>query len=358
MKQRCLMIGAGGMARGWIQNFWTPFQDRMEFAGLVDVNRAVLDEMGDFLGLPATARFTDVREAFAQAEADFCCIVTPPQFHQQAVELACAQGMDILSEKPISDTWEGCRAIYQAVRQAGVKMMVTQNYRYNPTILTLKKAVAELGAVNYVVGRYSQDYRVRGSWGAAFRHELPHSLIVEGGVHHFDQIRNLSDANCRFVTGFEWHPGQKRGDNAKWKGSDSFDGEPCCLFVMEMENGSFAHYEGNNLETGKLNGWHHEYYRVECEGGVAILDSDLVVRVDKRGPNNLVISHEVTLETPRFPGHLQMPAQFLDWREGGPIPPTAIEDNMQSSALTFAAIKASETRCAVDVQQMVREATA
>ncbi|HYN90220.1 MAG TPA: Gfo/Idh/MocA family oxidoreductase, partial [Ardenticatenaceae bacterium] len=210
-KKRCLMIGAGGMARGWIQNFWTPFRDRMEFGGLVDINPAVLQESGDWLGLPVEARFTDVRAAFEQVEADFCCIVTPPAFHEEAVELACARGMDILSEKPIADTWEACCRIHEAVQAAGVKMMVTQNFRYTTRIATLKKAVGELGAVNYAVARYASDYRERNSWGK-FRHEIPHALLVEGGIHHLDQLRNLCDADCLTVTGFDWHPGHVRQD--------------------------------------------------------------------------------------------------------------------------------------------------
>jgi predicted dehydrogenase len=79
----------------------------------------------------------------------------------------------------------------------------------------------------------------------------PHTLLVEGGIHHLDQIRNLTSSNCQTITGYEWHPGQQRGDNTKFAGSDSFDGEPCSLYVMQMDNGSFAQYEGNNLEVGR-----------------------------------------------------------------------------------------------------------
>jgi predicted dehydrogenase len=355
-KKRCLMVGVGGMANVWLRQFWQPFRGRMEFAALVDVNPETLNNAGEFLGVPATARFTSTREAFEKADADFCCIVTPPAFHQEAVELACARKMDILSEKPIADTWQACCDIYRAVNSAGIKMLVTQNYRYNVNILTLKKAIGELGAVNYVVGRYASDYRVRNSWGK-FRHEIPHTLLVEGGIHHLDQVRNLTSANCLTITGYEWHPGQVRGDNAKFKGSDSFDGEPCSLYVMQMDNGSFAQYEGNNLEVGKTNSWHQEFYRAECEGGAAILDKDQVVRIEERGENGTLKVREVPNENPQWTGHTMMPAQFLDWIDGGPTPPTALQDNIQSNAMMFAAIEASTQKKVVDVQAMVKEAT-
>lgn len=347
------MVGVGGMARSWLSRFFAPFDDRMEFAGFVDISRDALNAANENFHLPESALFTDMEAAFAQVEADFCCIVTPPAFHRQAVELACARKLDILSEKPIADTWDDCRAIYQAVQNAGIKMQVTQNYRYNVNILTLKKAVAELGAVNYVVGRYAQDYRVRNSWGK-FRHEIPHTLLVEGGIHHLDQIRNLSGQDCKTISGYEWHPGQVHGDNAKFKGSDSFDGEPCALFVMRMSGGAFASYEGNNLATGKVNGWHEEYYRVECEGGAAVLDKDNIVRIEERGENRGLKVREVSNERPLHIGHEMMPAQFLDWLEGSAPPPTALQDNIKSNAMMFAAIEASATGQTVDVEAMVR----
>src|SRR5829696_10154315 len=153
MSQRywCLMLGAGAMGSRWIRDVWQPFRDRMEFAGLVDPNPSALHEAGDWLGLPPAARFADAREAFAAVDADYRCIVTPPKHHQEAVELASDRGMDTLSETLIADTLEACGAIARAVKVAGVRMMMTQNYRYTRCILTLKQTVSELDAVSYAM---------------------------------------------------------------------------------------------------------------------------------------------------------------------------------------------------------------
>jgi predicted dehydrogenase len=351
-KRKCLMVGVGGMASQWISDFWALQKDRMEFSGLVDVNREALEKKGSQLGLPPSALFTSTQEAFATAEADFVCIVTPPQFHRQAVELAVERKLPILSEKPISATWEDTVAIYKTVQAANVKMLVTQNYRYTTRILTLKKAVAELGQVNYAVGRYTSDYRMRGSWGAEFRHTMPHSLLVEGGIHHFDQIRNLTGGDVETISGYEWHPGFVRGAQNAYAGGESFDGEPCALFVMQMHNGSFAQYEGNNLESGITNSWHSEFYRVEGEAGAAVLDRDHIVRLHTR-ENGQLVTREVAPVTTRFEGHRMLPQQFLDWLEGGETPPTALEDNIKSNATLFAAIEAATQNKVVNVREML-----
>jgi len=67
--------------------------------------------------------------------------------------------MDILSETLIVDTPEACGAIARAVKAAGVRMMMTQNYRYTRCILTLKQTVSELGAVSYAMARYVSKSR-------------------------------------------------------------------------------------------------------------------------------------------------------------------------------------------------------
>ena len=233
-------------------------------------------------------------------------------------------------------------------------MMVTQNYRYMPRMLTLKKAVLSLGPVNYAVARYAADYRKYLSWGAEFRHTMAHSLMVEASIHHFDQLRNLTGANAATVSGLEWNPGAARA----YAGSESFKGESNGLFVLRMTNGSGATYEGNNLATGKTNTWHSEYYRVECEGGVAVLDNDDVVRIEERGGDGALKVREVPREQTQFAGHTAIGAQFLDWLDGGPAPATVLADNLQSNAIMHAAIDAAAAGTVVDVQAKVAEALA
>lgn len=348
------MIGAGGMAHGWIHDFWPPFSDRAEIVAVVDVNAEALRAAGEFLGLDASRLFTDMEPAFEKVEADFCCIVTPPAFHARAVELACARGMDILTEKPIADTWESCCAIYEAVKAAGVKMMVTQNYRFEPRIVTLKKAIAELGQVNYVVSRYASDWRVRAEgW---YLHKAPHPVLVDCAIHHFDQIRNLCGADCHTISGYSYNPGTVRGALDAFKGGEAFDGDSVALFTLRMKGGTFAQYEGSNISAGKSNTWHEEYYRVECEGGAAVLDSDNRVLIEERSGQASTV-RELPQEDMKWMRHQAIVCQFLDWLDGGAVPVTVLDDNIRSNALMLAAVEASTAGAVVDVDARVRALT-
>ncbi|MBM3239625.1 Gfo/Idh/MocA family oxidoreductase [Candidatus Poribacteria bacterium] len=338
-KKSCLMIGAGGMAGAWIRHFFPNFKDRMEIVGLVEIRPEVLKEQGDFLGLAESQRFHDMNDAFGKVEVDFCTIVIPPASHRQAAVGAAEQGMDILSEKPIADTWEDCLTIYQAVQKAGVKMQVVQNYRFTPRILTIKKMIedGQIGKPNYIMSRFASDYRRRGAWGM-FRHEIPHSLLVEGAVHHFDQIRNLAGADCQTISGWEWNPGHS-----------SFDGECCGTYVMRMTNNLFAHYEGNCLEPGWQNSWHTEYYRIEGDEAAVLVDNDDKVKILKLTPDKGLVIEEAPLVSVQWSGHNAIIYQFLEWLDGGPEPPTVLADNIKTAAMLFGAIEASETNQSVDV---------
>jgi predicted dehydrogenase len=344
---RCLMIGAGGMAGAYVRHFFPTFADRVQIVALAEIRRDVLDSAADFLQLPASARFSDLHEAFRQVEADFCTTVIPPAVHQDAVTAAVERRMPILSEKPIADTWEACLAIYRAVMGADLRMQVVQNYRYTPRIVTLKAALTEgrIGAPNYIVSRFAADYRERNAWGK-FRHEIPHSLLVEGSVHHFDQLRNLSGSDCEMVSGWEWNPGHP-----------SFDGECCGLYVARMRNGLHTQYEGNCLEAGWQNSWHQEFIRIEGQEGALVLDRDGTVRLLRHTAGRGLTTEELPPVRQEHEGHTAVVNQFLTWMEGGPAPETVLQDNIQSAAMLFAAIDASGSSQSVDVQAKVREAT-
>lgn len=332
MNRRLLMVGAGGFADAWVRDFLPEFLgSRVEVAGLVDRDDQALDSSGDFLGLSPDQRFNSLADAFREVEADFCAIVIPPADHRQAALLAAEHGMHILSEKPIADTLDATRDIYRAVTESGVKMAVTQNYRFTQRMLTFRRTLRDgnMGNLNYLIARFAADYRKYGSWGAAFRHEIADALLIEGAVHHFDMIRNLADADCDTIAGISWNP--------PWS---SFRGDSSGLFVMDMANGSRACYEGNCSEGGAENSWHEEYYRAECEKGAVVLDADGVVRVIRDGS-------EVENATPVHAdshGHQTVIRDFLNWLDGGPEPETSLRDNIKSTAIIFAAIDASRER--------------
>jgi len=124
---------------------------------------------------------------------------------------------------------------------------------------------------------------------------------------------------------------------------------------MRMVNSTFAHYEGNCLATGWQNNWHGEYYRVEGEDGVVLVDNDHKVKILRHIPGQETTTQEIP-HVPAVPwdGHNAIIYQFLEWLDDGPIPPTVISDNIKTAAMLFGAIEASATNQTVDVVAKVQ----
>jgi predicted dehydrogenase len=332
------------MGGTWLRRYLQPYRDRVEIVGIADISEMALAQAGDFLGLPESRRFLRMADAVQTVAADCVGVAVPPAFHREAVELAAAQGLPVLCEKPIADTWEDAVATYRAAKRAGIKLQIMQNYRFTPRVQTLKRVLesGQLGRAHYLVSRFAADYREYLSWGKAFRHEMRHAILIEGSIHHFDQIRHLTGQDCRLIAGWEWNPG-----------APSFQGECLTLYTMQMSDGAHAQYEGSGLAAGWQNTWDHEYYRVECEGGSVVLDRDDVVRIYEHDREQGMRMREVpTVRLPRQ-HHEAVIGQFLDWLDGGPAPQTTIDDNLKSTAMLFGAIEASSRHEPVDVAAMV-----
>jgi len=321
----CLMIGAGGMAGGWINKFVQNFSDRIKIIGLVDVNEETLQKQGQALGLPDNQLFTDYREAIDKVKADFCGIATPPQFHSPQAIAAMESGMPVISEKPISDTLDAAKAMVRTAEKTGLPCGIIQNYRYasNKQELVRIRDEGRLGRLQHIVGRYACNYLKYGSWGA-WRHDLEFGLLFEGSVHHMDMLRFLSGGDCNTLVGFGWNP--------EWS---SFKYHSSGMYLMKMSNGVHVCYEGNSSAAGVANCWNSEHYRAEFEEGTVEVSHGTEMKIHQAGQETKVY------EAPAIPlyAHDHLFDEFLNWLDGGEPSETRIQDNIQSFAMVIAAME-------------------
>ncbi|MDQ1318266.1 MAG: Gfo/Idh/MocA family oxidoreductase [Candidatus Poribacteria bacterium] len=321
----CLMIGAGGMAGGWINWFTKDFSDRIKIVGLVDVNKDILQKQGKNLGLSENQLFTDYRDAVEKVKADFCGIATPPQYHSPQAVAAMDHGMPVICEKPIADTMDSAKMMISASQRTGLPCAIIQNYRYAPNkqeLVRIRKE-GQLGRLQHIVGRYACDYRNYGAWGG-WRHDMNFGLLFEGSVHHFDMLRFLSGGDCETLMGFGWNP--------EWSSFKHFSSG---MYLMRMDNGIHTFYEGNSTASGILNCWHGEYYRAEFEKGTVELSHGSEMRIHRAGQDvEIYEAPAINLN-----GHVYLFAEFLDWLDGGKPSVTRIEDNVKSFVMVIAAVE-------------------
>lgn len=346
MAYRVIQIGTGGIGGFWCGGMLPPFveEGRIEVVAAVDVNPDVLPNAQKGLGLSPDQCYTDLGEALANHPADFCTIVVPPAFHEEVADAALDHGLHILSEKPIADTWEASVRIGQRVAKLDRKMSVTMSHRFDQDKTTLREELrsGRNGRLDYLVGRFTSANRKRDSWGV-FRHRMADPMMVEGAVHHLDILVDLVGARCATVSALTWNPA--------W---GEYDGDSEALVMMDFENGVKVLYEGAKCTAVGLNGWGQEYIRAECEDATVVMDRR---RIERFTPEHAVwgkplVGEEVPLlERPRW-GHLTLIEDFLDWLDGGPPAPTAVQSQLHSTAVMFAGIESSRRRAVVEVAEL------
>lgn len=352
MAYRMIQVGTGGMGRNWCGKFLPDLvaDGSVEVVAAVDVVPAMLDNAQTGLGLPPERLYTDIHEAFRNHghEVDFCTIVVPPAFHESIVDVAIAHGVHILSEKPIADTLLASCRIARKVERAGLKMGVTMSHRFDQDKTTLREAIRDpaTGPVDYLIGRFTDDCREYGRWGA-FRHDITDPMLIEGSVHHLDILADLAGAECETIYAETWNP--------PW---GEFAGDSQVLVTMRFANGRRAVYEGALANAVRLNGWGQEYVRAECRNATLIMDHRRVERFpavpggsheDRREG----LGEEVPLLEQRRWGHAWLIEQFVRWLDGGPAMETEVQRNLQSVANIFAAIESTRTGHPVRVQEFL-----
>ncbi len=350
MAQKVIHVGVGGFGKRWCREFLrTNIDDEtIEVVALADIDPANLAYGRAALGLPAHACFTDPRRAFASVKADFCTIVVPPDVHEQIVDLAIERGLDVLSEKPIADTMAGSVRVANKIAAAGRRMAVTMSHRFDQDKTTLRRVIrsGQLGRVNNISCRYQSDMRQHLAWGALFRHTMQDPILIEGAIHHLDIVADLAGGRCDTLFASTWRP-----DWAHYAGDS--DG----VVTMVFDNGVRAIYEGSSSTAVGLNDWYHEYIRVDCELGTAILNhreveiftrQDLPRQRHREGAGQKL----PLLVQPKWINNWLI-EQFCKWRDGGPPMETHVAANVQASALVFGSIKSSRENALIKVQDYI-----
>ncbi|MEL7236042.1 MAG: Gfo/Idh/MocA family oxidoreductase, partial [Chloroflexota bacterium] len=201
MTIKVIQVGIGGMGNAWLGAVQA--SDHVEFAGFVEINDDIAAEQVNTYGLDGSTIYKTLAEALSAIEADGIINVTPPQFHREVSITAMEAGVPVLSEKPLAGTLEDSHAIVDKANETGVLHMVTQNYRYTPLAQTVKRMLDgnDLGAIGAVNVHFA-----KGPHFGGFREEMPHPLIIDMAIHHFDMMRFFLDSNPARIFATSWNP--------------------------------------------------------------------------------------------------------------------------------------------------------
>ncbi|MBP3966178.1 Gfo/Idh/MocA family protein [Paenibacillus lignilyticus] len=254
MTLNIIQVGLGMHGFGVALHFVKQSVD-FTYAAVVEINPARLKECAAELGVAEEKCFTDYMEAFTSCEADAVFVTAASPYHYAICKAALEHGLHVLVEKPfVLDIGEACELV-ELAKEKQLILMVSQNYRYQNHVLSLKKAISEMGKPLFVQAQFFYDH-----FGKDYQQVMENFMLLEMAVHHVDMVRYLLESDIRTVSGKTWN----------FEGS-MYKGHPNVQASMELDNGIPVFYLGSLVSKGLSTPWEGDW-RIQCDNGSIHLD--------------------------------------------------------------------------------------
>jgi len=166
-------------------------------------------------------KFTsDAMEVITDPDVDAVWICSPSQYHADQIKACAANGKHVFCEKPIAtDLAETVEAI-NACNEAGVKLMIGLQRRFDPNFMRVKTAIQtkEVGET-IIIKTCSRDpspppYEYVKGGGGIFNDMAVHDLDMTRFLAGTDPIEILAVGSCHIDKSIEDLPGSEAFDTA------------------------------------------------------------------------------------------------------------------------------------------------
>ncbi len=232
-------LGAAIFGAGWVAGEHAKAYQNCARTQLVAVgsqNLASAQNCAVLAGAPGAFCTTSFEEILAHPDVDVISITTPPRFHAELCVQAARAGKHLCIEKPLALSWNECLEIERAVKESGVKTVVSFVLHWNPSLLTTKSLIERgaIGTPTYIEVDYWHGQQ---KWYPQY----PWSVTKEGGGS------SLLSAGCHALDAMRWFAGTQneilevsafsaphRGENTDW------GYEPTLVLICKFADGTLG----------------------------------------------------------------------------------------------------------------------
>lgn len=333
MTLRLIHVGLGNWGQNWEVHVLPTVSDIVRPVAFVDAHEPTMAAARTALNLSSDVCFDSPIGAISAIEADAVLATVPLEAHVPVALAALGAGKHVLIEKPFAPTVAEAQQVVDAAARHSLIAMVSQNYRFYPAVraareLARDRVYGRVGSVNIDFRRHSTPRP-----GSAYA-KIPHPLLEDMAIHHFDLMRALLDQEPETVSCHAWNPG--------WSG---YKGITSANANITFDGGVIVSYRGNWVSPGPQTAWAGEW-RVECERGEIVWTS----RADNRGLEAERVTlrpldgpeEQVSLPSMDHWGRAGVLQAFARAIETGEPPETAVADNISTLELTAAMITSAE----------------
>ena len=159
---------------------------KVKFTSIYDINTAIARRTAKTDKMEAFSTL----ESFLKSDIDAVLIMTPHYLHEEQVIAAAEAGKHVLCEKPMATTLEGCDAMIEATKKAGVKFMIAENHRFLPVHEYIMKSVKSgLIGKPFLIRAYEGVNEIEGLMKKGFWKGHPAlaggGALIDMGAHKF-----------------------------------------------------------------------------------------------------------------------------------------------------------------------------
>ena len=159
-----------------------------------------------FAGEFSAKAYDTVAALCADPAVDAVYVATPHQFHREHALQAAQAGKHLLIEKPMALTVEDCTAIVDAVRRAGVHVVVGHSHSFDAPVRHLRRLIESgaYGKVRMINALNYTDYLYRPRRPEELDTSKGGGAVFNQAAHQVDMVRLVAGApviGVRAVTG-------------------------------------------------------------------------------------------------------------------------------------------------------------
>jgi predicted dehydrogenase len=145
------------------------------------------------------AAYGSYEEACAAKDVDAVFICTPHAYHMEHATLAAGGRKAMLIEKPIARNLAELDRITAAAKQAGVPVMVAENYYFKPAVAVIREHVARGDIGETLLLEINRTNRGAITGWRADAELMGGGALLEGGVHWVNYLVSLAGSDVREV---------------------------------------------------------------------------------------------------------------------------------------------------------------
>lgn len=190
--KKYVLVGASYRCLGmYAKPMVEEFSDVVKIVGIFDINRTRANYIRNHTD-PTISVYDSFDKMMVETCPDTAIITTVDRYHHEYIIKSLEYGCDVICEKPIAIDEGKCRAIIEAEKKSGKKVIVTFNYRFTPYVTKIKALLKQniIGKVLSADFEYFLDTLHGADYFRRWHRRMENSggLLVHKATHHFDLV--------------------------------------------------------------------------------------------------------------------------------------------------------------------------